>query len=279
MGEVLIGALVLATPLVLAALGGVVSERSGVINFALEGMLVVGAFFASIGYATTGNPWAGVAIGSAAGVGLGLAHAFASLVLRVNQIVSSIALNLAAAGLAAALCDRWVVIEAPGSPGPGLRYGFIAASAAAALAVCTILSRTAPGLRLRAAGENPEAARALGVRVPLYRWAAVAASGVLAGAGGAYLVLGSLGGEYVKGMTQGRGYIAVAAVVLAGWRPARVVAVALGLGFVWKVAYTFQAAGWEAPKDVWLALPYLCALVVVACVGRSRAPLALGRTD
>lgn len=283
--------LVGATPLLFAVVGGLVSELAGVINFALEGMMLAGAFAAVWGSWASGSPWIGLLAGAGAGLLVGLLHGVASVILRANQIVSSIALNLLAAGATGMLLHQ--VFGAYGtSPTvaalPTL-HALLSVPAAAAVSVMVPLAwlpvlvvglgldRTVPGWRLRACGENPEAARAVGVPVTAMRLLAVAVSGLLAGLGGVSLAIGDLS-QFVENLTQGRGYLAIAALILGRWKPIGVLAAALLFGFGQAVA-EFLAVRWSGfPSQVFLAFPYLlCLLVLLGGRGPHRPPSALGR--
>ncbi|MGA2403202.1 MAG: ABC transporter permease, partial [Syntrophobacteraceae bacterium] len=235
--------LVKASPLLLAAFGGLLSELSGVINFALEGMMLSGAFAAVLGTWAAGSHWIGLFCAIFSGAFIGSVHAGASLKLRANQIVSAIAVNLLAAGLTGFFLNQLFHVYGT-SPGvealpnlgsilpqagvsPDLRRLaegvsiLVPAALAIGVALTVFLKWTVPGLRLRACGENPEAARAAGLMVSRIQFFAVCAGGALAGMAGAFLSIGELS-QFVENMTQGRGYLAVAAVILGRWRPAGV---------------------------------------------------------
>jgi simple sugar transport system permease protein len=193
---VLLSTLLKATPLVLAAMGGVISERAGVINFALEGMMLSGAFTAVWVSHKTGNPYLGLAAAIAAGVMVALLHAVASLWLRVNQVVSSVALNLLALGVTGALLQSVFdkagtspsVASLPGMTVAGYEWNvLVLAALATPWLVWLFMRHTVAGLHIRAAGEGVDAARAAGVRVKLVKTGAVLASGVFAGAAGAFV--------------------------------------------------------------------------------------------
>jgi len=293
--------LVKASPLLLAAFGGLLSELSGVINFALEGMMLSGAFAAVLGTWITGSHWIGLLCAVFSGVFTGAVHAGASLKLRANQIVSAIAVNLLAAGLTGFLLNQVFHVYGT-SPGvealPNLGFMLpqtgvsddlrrlaqgvsvlVPVTLAIGMAVAAFLRWTVPGLRLRACGENPEAARAAGLRVTRIQFLAVCAGGALAGMGGAFLSIGELS-QFVENMTQGRGYLAVAAVILGRWRPAGVLAAVLFFGCGEAVSEWF-AVRWAAlPNEVFLAMPYVACFGVLALyTGRRRPPSALGRLE
>ncbi len=289
------------TPLLFACLGGLVSESSGVINFALEGMMLVGAFGAVWAAHAFGSPWWGLLGGAIAGMALGALHAIACLSLRANQIVSSIALNLLAAGATGTLLNQ--VFQAYGtsptvgrlpSVGELVRGGFPghaswvvraldALPLSALLAVgCTLVvlfvfQKMALGLVIRACGEDPYEARACGIEVARVRFGAVLCSGLLAGLGGASLSIGALA-QFVERMTQGRGYLAIAALILARWNPRGVLPATLLFGGA-EALSDWLAVSWpRVPHQGLLVVPYgMCLLVLAVHVGRRRAPSALGR--
>lgn len=276
-------AIVKAAPLILAAVGGVISERSGVVNFALEGMMLSGAFAAVWAAHVTRSPWVGLLAAVAAGAFIALLHAAASLWLRVNQIVSSIALNLLALGATGSLL--WRVFKAGTSPDvpalPALAIGGFAWNALlplallAPFAVWVFLKHTGWGLALRATGEDVETARSAGVRVMRVKFFAVLASGVLAGAAGAYMSIGLLS-SFTLRMTGGRGYIAIAAVIFGKWHPLGAAGAALLFGLFEAASETF-AGRFGLSGEFYLALPYVLTLAVLAgFVGKAQPPRALG---
>lgn len=282
--EIVFSTLTKAVGLILAASGGVISERAGVINFALEGMMLSGAFAAVWVSNATGNPYIALLAAVAAGVLVGLLHAVASLWLAVNQVVSSIALNLLALGVTGSLL--WRLFAAGTSQSvptlPGARFGghswnvLVPVALAVPVVIWAFLRFTVWGLRLRAVGEDVEAARSAGVRVMLVKFLSVLVSGGLAGAAGAYMSIGLLS-SFTCGMTGGRGYMAVAAVIFGKWQPLGAAAAALLFGFFEALGETL-AGRLGLPAEFYLALPYLLTLVALAAfVRRSRAPGALGK--
>ncbi len=279
---VVLAALRYWTPLVLAAMGGVLSERAGVINIGLEAMMLGGAFAAISGAQATGNVFLGIAAGVLVGGLIGLLHAALTQALRVPHILSGVGLNLGALGLTTYALRQ---AEASGTAlATPVRLSPEAMAAAAALLVAIVwfvLARTALGLRLRACGENPEAARSAGISVERLRYGAVTASGALAGLGGAALALAGLG-AFTENMTAGRGYIALAAVIFGRWNPLGAAGAALffSLGVAGEI--TLQTLGMSRiiPPDFLTLLPYVLTLIALAGIaGRSAAPAALGRTD
>jgi simple sugar transport system permease protein len=268
----------ITVPYALAALGGVLSERSGVINLGLEGMLLAGAFAAAAG-SHVGGVGAGVIAGGAGGLAVAGLYAVAVLRARADQVVAGVAINLLVLGLTRYLL-KLVFHSASNSPavpglgGPGAA-GFVVGTALAVLGAHVWLARTPAGLRLRAVGEHPEAAHTLGVDVVRARLGAVLASGILAGLGGAWLALDNHG--FVDRMTNGRGYIALAAVILGRWTPLGAAAACLLFGFADAAQVQLQTRVSFLPREVIIVLPYALTLVVLAgVVGRSRAPRALG---
>jgi general nucleoside transport system permease protein len=279
----LLAVLRITVPYVLAALGGTLSERSGVVNLALEGMLLTGAFAA-----TVGSDAGGVAVGVLAGVGGGLLvaaiYALAVLRYRADQIVAGVAMNLLALGATRYLLKVVYHSASSSPPVPGfsgagvLDWGnlFLVAAALAAVAAQLFLAYTPSGLRLRAVGEHPLAAESLGVRVIPVRAAAILASGVLAGLGGAWLALDNHG--FVDKMSGGRGYIAIAAMIFGRWRPLGATAACLLFGFADALQVNLQATATSIPREFVQIIPYVLTMVALAgVIGRSPAPAALGQ--
>ena len=270
--------LVKATPLVFAALAGVACERAGVLNIALEGGLTAGAFAAvGVSYAT-GNPVVGLAAGVLAGALLSTVLGVAATRFGVDQIVAGTGLNLIAAGGSA-----YAVVVISGTPGAspevhalgpaGERVLIVTALASAAL-LHVFFALTPWGLRWRACGENPSALRSAGIDPVRIRIIATALGGALAGCGGAFLSLGELD-LYSDGMTAGRGFIALAAVVFGRWTPLGATAAALAFGALSALQFVLQRSG--VPSELMQALPYLAALAALTGIaGRARAPQADG---
>jgi general nucleoside transport system permease protein len=284
-----------ATPLVFAAMGGILSERSGVINIGLEGMMLMGAFFGIFVADLSGSWFVGALAGMAAGGVLALVHAIFSIAFRADQVVSGFAVNFLALGITgyvfiAHYGDQGTPGDVPRVPeltlpviedidflgdaiGSASLLTWLALLLVPLLAV--FLFRSPNGLRLRSVGEKPRAADSVGVRVTRTRYLAVTASGLLAGLGGVYLSVG-LVGSFNENMTDGRGFIALAAVIFGGWRPAGALAAALLFGFSSAVAQRLPAFS-ESLAVLFQALPYVLVLIVVAgLIGRSRPPAALG---
>ena len=281
-----------AAPILLAGLGGLMTERAGVINFALEGKMIAGAFAAAAGAYLTGDPFWGLAFAVAAGVAMAALHGLGSITLRGDQIVSSFAVNFVALGLAGALMMRFFgtmgispeVAALPTVPlGPVERwFGRPSVLTLAALAavpvVWAVLWKTRFGLALRCCGADPRAAAAAAVRVSAVRWIAVLLGGALAGAGGGFLVLAVLK-QFTVRMIAGRGFIAVAAVILSGWRPGRLLAVALLIGLATAAANHLQGVGWlGSAEQLILVTPFVFVLIASAVASRGAvAPAGLAR--
>ena len=271
--------LIKATPILYAAIGGVLSERSGVINIGLEGMMTAGAFGAVYVTGLTGSPLVGLLGGILSGALLGLVLGYAATVFKVDQIVAGTGINLVAAGGAAYALV--LIYNQPGASPQvnslGNAFWFLVALAfASALAAHAFLYFTPSGLRLRASGENPRAVTDAGIDPLRLRLYAVIASGALAGLGGAFLSVGEVN-LYSDGMTAGRGFIALAAVVLGRWTPLGATGAAIFFGFFEALQYVLQGRFAWLPSDAMQALPYVAALVAIAgIVGRVRAPAADG---
>ncbi len=274
-----------APPLLLAALGGVLSERSGVVNIGLEGMMRVGAFAAACGAYFTGSPWLGLLCGALAGGLTAAVHALLSLRYRADQVVSGIALNLVALGLITFLLETVFGSAGVSPPVPSLprdAFGHTAlsyAALAAPVALHLFLQHTAAGLRIRAVGEHPRAAATLGVRVLRLRALCVLGSGLFAGLGGGALSVGILG-QFDSRMPAGAGFMALAAVVFGKWTPLGAGAAALFFAFAdalqRQLGFALHAADLHL-EGVFLALPYALTLAVLALgIGRTRAPAADG---
>ena len=279
-----------ATPLIFAALGGLFSERSGVINIALEGLMLAGAFTAAVVTYELSNPYIGFASGLVAGALVAALFAVAVIKFEADQVVAGVGINFLMIGLPALLSG--VIYDATGSTKqiakeyllPNLFNSISVASILAFLLVPVafyVLFKTPFGLRLRAVGENPEAADSAGVKVYSMRYTGVIISGVLAAAGGAYLAIGQ-SSLFTSGMSAGRGFIALAALILAKWRPVPVMLACLFFGLTEAIA--IQAQGWiklpsgeEIPVQFIEMIPYLLTIIVLAgFIGASKAPKALG---
>jgi general nucleoside transport system permease protein len=296
-GGFLAAAVRVATPLLFAATGETLSERSGVINLGTEGAMLAGALAAALG-STAWGPWAGMGAAMVAGMSLAAIFALITIGARADQIITGTAVTLAAIGL-----TGMIYRKAYGDAGAGLSLptfsnqslpglssipivgpGFFNQPAPTYLAVAIlplvwwVLFRTRLGLQLRATGEAAGMARAAGVRTGLIRAGATIVGGGLSGLGGATLVLAQVG-TFAERMTAGRGYLAIAIVVLGRWHPAGVAAAALLFGTATALQFLFQALGTKAPYQLFLMLPYVLTLLALAgAVGRVRAPADLGRS-
>ncbi len=271
--------LIKSTPIIYAALGGVISERSGVINIGLEGMMAAGAFVAVVVSFATHSPALGLAAGIAAGAAAGYMLAFAATRLKADQIVAGTGINLICAGGAA--YGLVLLFNQPGasvqvnSLGSAFWILIVFAFAAAAL-LHWVLYRTPWGLRVRATGENPSAVVSAGLDPLTLRVYAVVISGALAGLGGAFLSIGELN-LYSDGMTAGRGFIALAAVIFGRWHPLGATAACVVFGFFEALQFVLQGQIAWLPANAMQALPYIAALVALAGVtGKVRAPAADG---
>lgn len=296
LGGFLAAAVRVATPLLLAATGETAAERSGVINLGLEGMMLAGALAAALG-ASAGGPWAGLAAGILAGMLLALVFAAVTIGARADQIIAGTAITLGAIGLTGAIYRQaygtggagLALPTLPPVPIPGLAHIPVLGPALfdqpvptyfALLAVPVawwVLFRTRVGLRLRATGEGSAMARAAGVRTRLVRTTATIVGGGFGGLAGATLVLAQVG-TFAERMTAGRGFVAIAIVVLGRWHPVGVAVASLLFGAATALQYVFQSLGLALPYQWFLMLPYLLTLLALAgAVGRVRAPGDLGR--
>ncbi len=299
----------LATPLLLACLAGLYSERAGIFDIGLEGKMLMAAFFSGAVAAVTGNAWLGLLAGIAASMSLSALHGLASITFRGNQLISGVAINFLAAGLTVLIAQDWF---AQGGRTPSLsgaaRFNpitlpfaetlrdvpilgpiyaelisghSILVYAALALVPLTwwVLYRTRFGLRLRAVGENPAAVDTAGVSVIWLRYAAVGIAGILCGIAGAYLST-ALQAGFVKDMTAGRGFIALAALIFAKWRPWHALYATMLFGFLQAVALRYQnidLGGFIIPVQFMDALPYILTVVILAgFVGKAIPPRAGG---
>lgn len=279
----------IAIPYLFAAAGGVVAERAGVISLTLEGFMLSGAFAATLGSYYTGSAWIGVLCGMGGGLVFGLLHAVASIRFRADQIVTGIALNLLAIGITRYLLRLFFEsssnsprVEGLTSPAAGeslvmpmLRNPLIWIGLLTLPILALLIYRTAFGLRVRAVGEHPEAAATLGIHVTRIRYGAVALSGVLASLGGVYLALDQH--QFTDGMTAGRGFIALAAIIFGRWHPLR--AGAACLLFAAAETLQIQLQGTQViPSQFVQMIPYLLTIIALAgVVGRAVPPAALGK--
>ncbi len=300
-----------ATPLLLAALGGMFSERAGVIDLGLEGKMLGAAFAAAAVSAVTGSAWLGLGAGMATSIALSLLLGLACVTYRGNQVVAAMAVNIMVSGLAPTLALAWFnlggqtpQLDAVGQrfteitwpwtkaahamPFPGLLYsellsghnGIVYLAAIAVPSAAWLLYRTRFGLRLRAVGENPQAVDTAGISVNLLRYRAMIISGALCGIAGTYLSVAASSG-FVRDMTAGKGYLALAALIFGKWRPYPTLAACLLFAFTDALAVRLQGVSIPVigvvPVQFILALPYILTVLLLAgFVGRARAPTAIG---
>jgi general nucleoside transport system permease protein len=300
----------LATPLVLAAMAGLFCERSGVVDIALEGKMLGGAFAAAATAAVTGSAWLGLLAAVAFAIGLAMLHGFACITNRGNQVVSGMALNIMVAGLGPTLAEAWfhqggrtpllgdearfTPITLPfaetlrGVPVLGPLYAelisghniLVYLTAALVPLVAWVIYRTRFGLRLRAVGENPSAVDTAGISVTLMRYQALVVTGLLCGIAGAYLSTGH-NASFLRDMTAGKGYLALAALIFGKWRPVPALLACLLFAFTDAVQIRLQGVPLPllgtVPTQAIQALPYLATVLLLAgFVGRAVAPKAIG---
>ncbi len=307
--QILDSAIRLATPLLLACLAGLFSERAGIFDIGLEGKMLAAAFMSGAVAAITGNAWFGLLAGMGASLSLAAVHGLASITFRGNQLISGVAINFLASGATVLIAQDWFSqggrtpaisgdarfqpLELPfaealsGVPILGPLYADVISghsilvymAAAAVPLTWWILYRTRFGLRLRAVGENPAAVDTAGVSVVAYRYAAVGICGVLCGIAGTYLAT-SLSAGFVKEMTAGRGFIALAALIFAKWRPWYALGACMLFGVLEAVANRYQnidLGAFVLPVQFMQALPYILTVVILAgFVGKAIPPRAGG---
>ena len=286
-----------ATPLVFAAIGGMFSERSGVVNIGLEGMMLMGAFWGVYG-ADKGGSWVvGILVGMGVGAVLALVYGFFAIHLRADQIVGGTAVNFLALGITgyflfqiynsdhvSNISSTIPDVNIPGIDsshflGPAIGHLNLMVWVGFALVIVSyiVVFKTPIGLRIRACGEHPRAADTVGINVYAVRYACVAVSGVLAALGGVYLSDGYGGGTFINNMTDGRGFIALAALIFGNWRPAGAFAAAILFGFSSAVALRLQVYSPSA-STLFNVLPYVLTLIAVAgVIGRTVPPAADGK--
>ena len=287
----------LSTPLILAALGGLYSERSGVINIALEGMMLAGAFTAAAVTAFAHSSLVGVLAAVVAGLLVGALHALATVRYRADQVVSGTAINMLFLGVPALLSGA--LFNSTGATRPLTKdevlpdvmifnpqsYPMLSSifnhklivylSFVVVAATLYVLYRTPFGLRLRAVGENPEAADTAGINVERMRWTGVLISGALAALGGAYLAIGQ-SSQFTRNMTAGRGFIALAALIFGKWHPVGAMLACLLFGFAEAVSIRMQGTV-NIPNQFILMIPYVLTMVMLAgLIRRADPPKALG---
>ncbi|HVD46595.1 MAG TPA: ABC transporter permease [Candidatus Limnocylindria bacterium] len=285
----IIATLVAATPLVLAAMGGVLSERSGVVNIALEGIMLTSAFAGYAAAVATHNLWLGVVVAVVAGMLIAALHAVLSIQFLVDQIVSGTVINILAIGITGSFYRTYIQNAELSGTGvlPALHLDFLPNSpfvgviTIAALVLIPIvqfvLFRTVFGLRTRACGEHPLAAETAGINVYTVRYMNVILSGALAGLGGAYFTLQQIG-NFLPNMTGGRGFIALAAMIFGKWTPLGAFLASLLFAGADALSGRLQISGVNLPYQILGMLPYILTIIVVAgAVGRAVAPAADGK--
>ena len=286
---ILVAAVAAGTPMVFAALGELVTEKSGVLNLGVEGMMLMGAVTGFAVASQTGNPWLGAVAGMAAGAAMALIFAVLTLNLMANQVASGLALTLFGIGLSAFLGKPYESVSLVVAPPPAIPllsqipvvgpllfnyHLLVYVSWALFAAIAWFLYKSRAGLVLRSIGESPESAHAIGYPVIRIRYLATLFGGAMAGLGGAYLSE-FYAPLWVEGMTAGRGWIALALVVFATWRPARVMIGAYLFGGVTIAQFFAQGAGVSIPSQFLSSLPYLATIIVLVFISRNLATIRL----
>lgn len=290
------GMLRTATPLIFAGLGGVFSERSGVVNIGLDGMMTIGAFFAVLGTYKSGSPLIGLLCAVIAGAVIAAVHAFLSITLKADQVISGTAINLFSTALASFLIFKIFKKGGQTDIVPSLPYHvpnfianipffgpiikdlnwFVILAVIAVIIANFVLFKTPVGLRIRAVGEHPAAADTLGINVYVVRYACVILSGALAGLGGAALT--GITPLYREGMISGRGFIALAAVIFGNWKPFGTMWACLLFAFGSSFEIAAQGFGWSLPSEFYSSIPYILTMLALAgFVGKTTAPAADGQ--
>ena len=284
----------ISVPYVLASLGGVFSEKSGVVNIALEGIMLTGAFTSVLTVYYTHNPWLGILGGIFGGILTSILHAIVTIRFKANQIVSGVAINLLVVGVTkftlrlvfgsssnSSRVEGLPVWHWPGFAPDSLwnsMFGspIILMTILIVIGSYVFLYKTVIGLRLRAVGEHPEAADSLGISVSGMRYLGVIASGILAGLAGTYLGLEQH--QFTDNMTSGRGYIALAAMIFGNWNPIGAAGASLLFGFAESLNIQFQNMGIQIPNQFIQIFPYLLTMIVlIGVIGRSVPPAADGK--
>ncbi len=285
--------LLYSTPMVFGALGGVLSERSGVVNIGIEGMMTFGAFAGAAAGYYSGNPWVGVLCAAAAGGILALLHAVAAISCQADQTISGVAINLLGPALAVFFCRQAfdgatmsypVENKLPKMMSSGVE-GMMAnlnvdvmvlVALLFAMAMWFVLYRTKWGLRVLAVGENPAAADTLGINVYKIRYACVILSGILAGIGGATVTLGIVA-QFTQTSIAGQGFIALAAVIFGKWKPLGAYKACLIFGFSQALTVVLGGGALAVPTEILAMLPYVLTIIIlILFIGKSVAPKADG---
>jgi ABC-type uncharacterized transport system permease subunit len=278
--------LMYSTPLIFTALGGVMSEKSGVINIGLEGMMTFGAFAASVVAIKSGNPWMGLMAGGLGGLFLAIFHALASIRYKANQVVSGMAINFLGSGLAIFLC-RLIFEGTSMTPPLDLdkkipsylgQYATVYLAIIVTIKLWYVFNKSVIGLRLISAGEHPKSTDAAGLSVGLYQTIGVISSGFLAGLGGASLSI-AIVSNFRPTLISGQGFIAIAALIFGKWRPVQTTLACLFFGFSQAiVVYLGGKENLLVSPQLLSILPYIMTLaVLVGFMGKTTAPSALGQ--
>jgi simple sugar transport system permease protein len=287
----------MSIPILLASLGGMFTARAGIINFALEGIMLNGAFMAAYGSYITGSPWLGVLFGMVGGLVAALILGFTSITAKVNQVVAGTGINILFQGLTSYLLGVIFGIgSAPSNvpsfkalPIPILRnipiIGRILFNQLPIVYIAIILVpicwyaiyKTPFGLKLRAVGEHPKAADSVGINVTRIKWTAIIISGILGGFGGAFLSIGQLS-VFMEKMTAGRGYVAWAAVTVGKWNPLGILGASVLFGGADALQLRLQTMGINVPYQLFMMLPYVLTMLALAgVVGRTVGPASMGK--
>jgi ABC-type uncharacterized transport system permease subunit len=295
-GAVLAAGIRLAAPIMLAAIGETLAQRSGVINVGIEGIMLVGAFIAVFAAVQTGSPWVGLTAAMLAGAVMGAIHAYFSVVLKAEQIVTGIALLFLGIGLSGYGYRLTFGTSGTATAIPGFRplelfgladipvigpmlfgqQALVYLTFAAAVAMAWMFASTRLGVIIKAVGEYPAAAAAAGISVDRVRFLCVSIGGAFAGAGGAFLSIAHLWG-FVEGMTAGRGFLAIACVVLARWSPLSAISVALLFGIADALQIRVQSLMPGVSYQFFVIAPYVVAIAAVGISRRAAMPAALGK--
>ncbi|MBS6216462.1 MAG: ABC transporter permease [Clostridiales bacterium] len=285
----------MACPIMLASLGALFTARSGIINFAMEGIMIMGAFFGVYGSYLSGNPWVGALLGMLGGLTAAVVLGVMSITVKVDQVVAGTGINVLFLGLTSYLCtelypngqpssvEAFQSVEIPVLSSLPVIGVFFQQNMLVYLAfllvplIWYLLNRTTFGLCLRSVGEQPHAADSLGINVNRMRYIAILLAGILGGLGGAALSLGQVS-VFMENMTSGRGYVAWSAVTVGKWNPIGIMGASLLFGGAEAVQLRLQALGIEIPQQFFQMLPYLLTMVVLAgVVGRTVGPKAMGK--
>jgi simple sugar transport system permease protein len=294
-GDLVYATLRLTTPLLFAALGGLLCERAGVLNIGLEGMMLGGALTAYVVALRTGNPWLGIMAALVVGAATGLLFAVVVVTFRANQIVSAVGLNILMLGLTGVALRAAVGLSTGQSPAPTIpilkipgladlpligpvlfaHLPFVYLVFLLAGVMAFIFYRTTWGLAIRAVGENPRAAETVGIDVIRVRYVTVVWSGIFAAVGGAMLSIGYLN-TFQEGLTAGRGFIAFSAIIFGRYTPLGTMLASLLFGFTDALQLRIQAFGILIPYQFLVVLPYIVTLLALFVAGRSKGPAASG---